>query len=303
MRLMKCTPAPPVPLPSLAATGRTALVWLAIWLVPLVALFTVLGPDHVFVQEGVFFSKAAVVTFGGAYAVLSYVAQQAVEAYGWLGPGEMLDGLGMAETTPGPLIQVVQFVGFVGAYRNAGGLDPMTAGIIGSVVTTWVTFAPCFLFIFVGAPFVEYLRGNRSLNAALRGITAAVVGVILNLAVWFSLHTLFGELRSLEFGPARLLIPVPSTLDWRAVVIAAGAMVAMFRYKVGMIPTLGAAAVLGILMHMVFLTYKMKRRRWLAVQYSSHYNIVRQRHSLSQAASSLVHLRLLWPQDVPKFQE
>ncbi len=216
------------------------------------ALFALLGPDHVFVQEGVFFSKAAVVTFGGAYAVLSYVAQQAVEAYGWLGPGEMLDGLGMAETTPGPLIQVVQFVGFVGAYRNAGGLDPLTAGIIGSVVTTWVTFAPCFLFIFVGAPFVEYLRGNRSLNAALRGITAAVVGVVLNLAVWFSLHTLFGGLRSLEFGAARLLIPVFSTLDWRAVIIAAGAMVAMFRYKVGMIPTLGGAAVLGILMHTAF---------------------------------------------------
>lgn len=241
-----------IPLPSLLAAGRTAAVWLVIWLVPLAALFAVLGPGHVFVREGFFFSKAAVVTFGGAYAVLSYVAQQAVTVFQWLGPGEMLDGLGMAETTPGPLIQVVQFVGFMGAYRNAGGLDPMAAGIIGSIVTTWVTFAPCFLFIFVGAPFVEYLRENRALNAALRGITAAVVGVVLNLAVWFSLHTLFGELQSLEFGIAQILIPELTTLDWRALLIAVAAMVAMFRFKVGMIPTLGGAAVLGVVMQMAF---------------------------------------------------
>ncbi len=242
----------PIERPSLVAAGRTALIWLTIWLVPLVVLFLVFGSDHVFVREGFFFSKVAVVTFGGAYAVLSYVAQQAVDAYQWLGPGEMLDGLGMAETTPGPLIQVVQFVGFLGAYRNAGALDPSTAGIVGSIVTTWVTFAPCFLFIFVGAPFVEYLRGNRALNAALRGITAAVVGVVLNLAVWFSLHTLFGELRSLEFGAAELSIPVPTTLDWRAAVIAMGAMVAMFRYKAGMIATLGGAALVGVIMHAIF---------------------------------------------------
>ncbi len=147
---------------------------------------------------------------------------------------------------------MVQFVGFLGAYRNAGALDPLTAGIVGSIVTTWVTFAPCFLFIFVGAPFVEYLRGNRALNAALRGITAAVVGVVLNLAVWFSLHTLFGELRSLEFGAAELLIPVPTTLDWRAALITMGAMVAMFRYKAGMIATLGGAALVGVIMHAIF---------------------------------------------------
>ncbi len=242
----------PSALPSLRAAGRTALVWLAIWLVPLAALVALLGPGHVFVREGAFFSRAAVVTFGGAYAVLSYVAQQAVDAYQWLGPGEMLDGLGMAETTPGPLIQVVQFVGFIGAYRNAGGLNPMTAGIVGSVVTTWVTFAPCFLFIFVGAPFVEYLRGNRPLNAALAGITAAVVGVVLNLAVWFSLHTLFGEVRPLDVGVGQLLIPEPTTLDWRAAVIAVGAMVAMFRYKVGMIPTLGGAALAGVIVQSIF---------------------------------------------------
>ena len=195
-----------------------------------------------------FFSKTAVLTFGGAYAVLAYVAQQAVDAYQWLAPGEMLDGLGMAETTPGPLIQVVQFVGFMGAYRFAGEMNPLLAGVAGSVVTTWVTFAPCFLFIFVGAPFVEYVRENRALKAALRGITAAVVGVVLNLAVWFSLHTLFGELDPVALGPGRLLVPVWDTVDWGAVVIAAGAMVAMFRFKTRMLPTLGVAALVGILM-------------------------------------------------------
>lgn len=244
--------APSLPFPSPAAAGRTALVWLAIWAGPVVALVASLGGDHVFARQGLFFSKAAVVTFGGAYAVLAYVAQQAVEAYQWLHPGEMLDGLGMAETTPGPLIQVVQFVGFMGGYRYAGGLDPLTAGIVGSIVTTWVTFAPCFLFIFVGAPYVEYLRGNRSLNAALRGITAAVVGVVLNLAVWFALHTLFGELRALELGAARLLIPVQGTLDWKAMLISVGALVAMLRYRVGMIPTLAGAAIVGVSMHAVF---------------------------------------------------
>ncbi|MCZ6915144.1 MAG: chromate efflux transporter [Gemmatimonadetes bacterium] len=241
-----------VPRPSLGSAARTLVLWLAIWLVPLGALFVVLGPEQVFVQEGVFFSKVAVVTFGGAYAVLTYVAQQAVDAFQWLGPGEMLDGLGMAETTPGPLIQVVQFVGFLGAYRHAGGLDPMTAGIIGSIVTTWATFAPCFLFIFVGAPFVEHLRENRALSAALRGITAAVVGVVLNLAVWFALHTLFGEVGSFELGFTQLLIPDPATLDWSAVTIAGGAMLAMFRYKAGMMPTLGGAALMGVIVHSIF---------------------------------------------------
>jgi chromate transporter len=242
----------PVARPSLGSAGRTAVLWLAIWLVPLGALHVALGPNQVFVQEGVFFSKVAVVTFGGAYAVLAYVAQQAVDALQWLAPGEMLDGLGMAETTPGPLIQVVQFVGFLGAHRNPGALEPMMAGVIGSMVTTWATFAPCFLFIFVGAPFVEYLREHRALNAALRGITAAVVGVVLNLAVWFALHTLFGEVRSLEVGAAQLLIPDLATIDWRAVVIAGGAMLAMFRFKAGMLPTLGAAAVAGVMVHAIF---------------------------------------------------
>jgi len=240
--------SPPAVRPTFIRTARTAAVWLAIWFVPVVGLIVALGPAHVFVREGVFFSQTAVVTFGGAYAVLSYVAQQAVEAFHWLGPREMLDGLGLAETTPGPLIQVVQFVGFLGAYRNPGGLSPLAAGVFGSVITTWVTFAPCFLFIFVGAPYVEYLREHRALNAALKGITAAVVGVVLNLAVWFAPHTLFGEVRTLELGPAGLLYPHPATLDWRALVIALLAMVAMFRFRVGMLATLGGAALVGVVL-------------------------------------------------------
>jgi chromate transporter len=160
----------------------------------------------------------------------------------------MLDGLGMAETTPGPLIQVVQFVGFMGGYRHAVGLHPMLAGVVGSIVTTWVTFAPCFLFIFVGAPFVEYLRENRWLNAALRGITTAVVGVVLNLAVWFALHTLFGEVETVEYGVVRTSVPQLATLDWRALIIAVGAMVAMFRFRIGMMATLGAAAIVGVVL-------------------------------------------------------
>src|SRR5690606_16161497 len=160
---------------------------------PIVLLFTFLGRGHVFTEESLFFSKVAVVTFGGAYAVLAYIAQQAVERYGWLLPGEMLDGLGMAETTPGPLIQVVQFVGFMGAYNNPGSMNPMTAGVLASIIVTWVTFVPCFLFIFLGAPYIEYLRGNKSLTTALSGITAAVVGVILNLGIWFAIHTVFSK--------------------------------------------------------------------------------------------------------------
>lgn len=233
-----------------ASRGRALkvlAVWLPLWFAPLVALLVTLGYEDVFTQIGLFFSKLAVVTFGGAYSVLAYMAQEAVQNYGWLAPGEMLDGLGMAESTPGPLIQVVQFVGFMGAYRDAGGLDPMLAGALGSVVTTWVTFAPCFLFIFAGAPFVERLRGNHALTSALSGITAAVVGVILNLAVWFSLHVLFGEVVERVTSGVRLLVPVWSTIDLAAAAIAAGSFVALFRFRWGMLTTLGAAAVAGLL--------------------------------------------------------
>ena len=178
-------------------------MWLSLWLIPVAVLLVSLGTQNVFSQIAVFFSKMAMVTFGGAYAVLAYVAQQAVQHYGWLKPGEMLDGLGMAETTPGPLIMVLQFVGFMAAFRQPGPLSPLLAGTLGGLLATWVTFTPCFLWIFLGAPFAEKLRGVRALNAALSAITAAVVGVILNLAVWFAVHTLFHEtvpLRSTLFA-------------------------------------------------------------------------------------------------------
>lgn len=232
--------------PSMARAARVVAICGTLWLGPLIALYAVLGPSNIFLQEGLFFSKMAVVTFGGAYAVLAYVAQQAVDNYGWLAPGEMLDGLGMAETTPGPLIMVVQFVGFMGAYRNPGMLDPMTAGIFGALLTTWVTFVPCFLWIFLGAPYIEALRGNRALTAALSAVTAAVVGVVLNLAVWFALHVVFGEVREDVLGPIRLFVPLWHTVEWAALVIAVGALVAMLRFKVGMILTLFVSGLLGV---------------------------------------------------------
>ena len=239
------------PLPSLRAALRTATLWLVIWLGPIVLLVLVFGRDSVFVTEAIFFSKTAVVTFGGAYAVLAYIAQQAVDVYQWLAPGEMLDGLGMAETTPGPLIQVVQFVGFMGGYRNPGSLSPLAGGALGSLVTAWVTFAPCFLFIFVGAPFAEHIRGRPSLQSALTSITAAIVGVILNLAAWFSIHTLFAQVETLDRGPFRLLVPSLRTIDPASTILALGAAIAMLRYKVGMMTTLAAAAGLGVVYHVV----------------------------------------------------
>ena len=231
------------------APGRTLRVvaaWGAAWLVPVAAILLALGPGDVFGQIALFFSKMALVTFGGAYAVLSYVAQQAVEHYGWLRPGEMLDGLGMAETTPGPLIMVTQFVGFLAAYRAPGALPPLLAGTLGGLLTTWVTFAPCFLWIFAGAPYVERLRGNRALSGALAAITAAVVGVILNLAVWFALHTLFGALRAVRLGPLQLDLPVWSSLDPYALALALAAMLALFRFKLGVPTVLAACAAAGL---------------------------------------------------------
>jgi len=233
--------------PSVARALRVAAVCLVLWWTPVLASAAWLGADHVFTRIGVFFSQLAVVTFGGAYAVLAYMAQQAVETYGWLAPGEMLDGLGMAETTPGPLIQVVQFVGFLGAYRSPGSLEPWLAGTLAAVLTTWVTFVPCFLWIFLGAPWVERLRDNRALRGALAGITAAVVGVILNLALWFSLHTLFASVSERRLGPLLLQVPEWSTLDPAAAAIAAGAVFATLRLHVGMLPLLGSCAALGIL--------------------------------------------------------
>ena len=179
------------------------------------------------------------VTFGGAYAVLSYVAQQAVENYGWLQPGQMLDGLGMAETTPGPLIMVVQFVGFMGAFGNPGSLSPLTAAVLASVLTTWVTFVPCFLWIFLGAPFIERLRNNRALTGAMSAITAAVVGVIMNLAVWFALHVIFGEVVQWQGYGITLDIPVVSSINIASLALTLAAVLAIFRFNTGMIRRCG----------------------------------------------------------------
>jgi chromate transporter len=191
------------------------------------------------------------VTFGGAYAVLAYVAQQAVQHYGWLKPGEMLDGLGMAETTPGPLIMVLQFVGFMAAFRHAGPLSPLLAGTLGGLLATWVTFTPCFLWIFLGAPFAERLRDVKALNVALTAITAAVVGVILNLAVWFAVHTLFHETVPVRTALFAFDAPRVESVDLWSLAISAGAAMAVFRFRVGMIPTLLACCLAGISLYLV----------------------------------------------------
>ena len=252
------TSAPlPAPIPTATRadiwhTVRTAVVWMLIWLVPVTALLIALGPDHVLARQATFFSRVAVFTFGGAYAVLAYVAQQAVDVFAWLTPGEMLDGLGLAETTPGPLIMVVQFVGFLGAYRNPGAADPVSSGILGSLVTVWVTFAPSFMFILVGAPWVERLTSNRKLAAALAAVSAAVVGVVLNLAVWFAIHTLFTRVEDRSVG--LVTIPVPDIATFSPVVasIAVLATIALFRFRIGMLWVLAGGATLGILARTVF---------------------------------------------------
>ncbi len=240
--------------PNTKRSVRVAAIWLTLWLAPVLALLLILGRGDVFSQIAVFFSKMAMVTFGGAYAVLAYVAQQAVETYGWLRPGEMLDGLGMAETTPGPLIMVLQFVGFMAAFREAGAFHPLLAGTLGGLLATWVTFAPCFLWIFLGAPYIEILRGNRALSGALTAITAAVVGVILNLAIWFGIHTIFGEARPVDWGPFSFDMPVWRSVDPWALLLSGAAIVAMFRYKAGMLPTLAATSLVGIALYWVGIT-------------------------------------------------
>jgi chromate transporter len=237
-----------VELPDHARGHRTlgiAAMLLALWLVPVAAL-VILAPG-VFADVSIFFSRMAVVTFGGAYAVLAYVAQAAVEHYGWLQPGEMLDGLGLAETTPGPLIIVTQFVGFLAGYRHAGALDPLLAGTIAGLLTTWVTFLPCFVWIFAGAPYVERLRTNRALAGALSAITAAVVGVVLNLALWFVLHFWFGRVVA---GPFGLQLPDLASLDGRAVLLSVAALIAAFSFKLGVLPLLGLSALAGLVLNL-----------------------------------------------------
>ncbi|HEX5756623.1 MAG TPA: chromate transporter, partial [Arenimonas sp.] len=231
--------------PALARSLQVTLFWSTLWLLPVAVLLAWLGPDDVFTQIGLFFSKLAVVTFGGAYAVLAYVAQQAVEHYGWLAPGEMLDGLGMAETTPGPLIMVLQFVAFLAAFRESTGLDPYLAGVLASLLATWVTFVPCFLWIFLGAPYVERLREQHALNAALSAVTAAVVGIILNLGVWFAMHTLFAEVTTRQAFGLRLQVPTLASIDPLAALLALAAAIALLRFKLGLFAVLGGCAVLG----------------------------------------------------------
>ncbi len=232
--------------PSTRRSLRVLVIGLVLWGAPVVAAVLLAGSGSVFTEQGLFFSGAAVVTFGGAYAVLAYVAQQAVEVYGWLAPGEMVRGLALAETTPGPLIMVVQFVAFLGAYRDPGGLDPWVAAVLGSLLVTWVTFVPSFLFVLLGAPYMERLRGNRSLSAALAGITAAVVGVIANLALYFAVHTLFSDTSRAGWGPLSLELPDLGTPRWVPIVIAVVAGVMVFRLRWSVLRTLGACAVLGL---------------------------------------------------------
>ena len=240
-------------MPAVARQGAwmAGIVALALWLLPVAFLVLAAGPGNVFADISVFFSKMAVVTFGGAYAVLAYVAQEAVGTYGWLAPGEMLDGLGMAETTPGPLIMVLQFVGFLGAFRQAGWDHALLAGTLGGLLATWVTFAPCFAWIFLGAPYMEGLRRNRTLSAALSAVTAAVVGVILNLAIWFAVHVVWREVVQVDLGPLALQLPVPGSIDWAAAALAVLALIAVFRLKLGMATVLGGAALLGLALHIM----------------------------------------------------
>src|SRR6266436_2271020 len=223
-----------------------AAIFLALWLVPVASLYFGLGGGNVFTQISLFFSKLAVVTFGGAYAVLAYMAQEAVNTYHWVAPGEMLDGLGMAETTPGPLIMVTQFIGFLAAFRAPGGMPPLLAATLGGLLTTWVTFMPCFLWIFFGAPFVETLRGNKALAGALSAITAAVCGVILNLAIWFAIHTIFRETVPVHGYGLSFDAPLPASADPWALALAAASVLAIFRFKFGMIWTLAGSCAAGI---------------------------------------------------------
>lgn len=233
------------PKPTMGSTLRTA-IWVVLWLAPLALILPLGGSSSSFATIWIFFSQMAMVTFGGAYAVLAYVAQEAVQNLGWLRPGEMVDGLALAETTPGPLVMVLSFVGFLAAYRAPLGLDPLLAGLLGSTLTTWVTFIPCFLWIFLGAPYIEKLRSHRELSGALSGITAAVVGVILNLTIWFGLHVLFREVGTFTVWPLSVASPNWMSLNWAAVALSIVAVVCLFRVKLGITGTLAVCGGLGL---------------------------------------------------------
>jgi chromate transporter len=224
----------------------TILIWGLIWAAPMAVIWLTLGPDHVLWKVGAFFSQLAVVTFGGAYAVLAYMAQEAVTGFNWLNAGEMADGLGLAETTPGPLILVTQFVGFLAGFRAPEPFAPWTTGLLAAGLTTWVTFAPCFLWIFALAPMMDRIRGISWLQGSLAAITAAVVGVIANLSLWFAMHVLFGVVRKMDMGPSWIWWPEAGSLNIGALAIAALAFILLFRFKLGIIKLLGVAAIAGI---------------------------------------------------------
>jgi chromate transporter len=243
--------APSTHQPSFGATIRTVGMWLAIWATPMLVVLMLFGQDHVLWNIGTFFSQLAVVTFGGAYAVLAYMAQEAVNGFGWLKPGEMADGLGLAETTPGPLIMVTQFVGFLAAFRDPGAMSPLFAGILGAGLTTWVTFAPCFLFIFALAPWVDRIQQLPRLRDGLAAISAAVVGVIANLSLWFALHIVFRSVGETHYGPFRVFTPDWGSFDWRTLLLALVSAFLVFRVKMGIIPLLGLACVGGVLLPLV----------------------------------------------------
>ena len=241
-----------LPVQDVRAARRAAIWALVLWLVPVLAL-VLLAPGSVFADIATFFSRLAVLSFGGAYAVLAWVGQEAVGHYGWLQPTQMLDGLGMAETTPGPLIMVLQFVGFMAAY-GADHAHPLLAAVLGGLLATWVTFAPCFAFIFIGAPFMEGLRRSARLSAALRAVTAAVVGVILNLAVWFAIHLIWQQTVAWDAGPIHLRLPVMASLDPVAALLCVATLVAALWLRPGMAILLGGAALAGIALQMAGLT-------------------------------------------------
>jgi chromate transporter len=234
------------PKASWARTARVLAIGLVFWWGPLLAVIAIRGTDDTLSREAVFFSQAAMVTFGGAYAVLAYINQAAVQHFGWLEQGQMVTGLGLAESTPGPLIMVTEFVGFLGAYRFPGGLDPVFAGVLGATVTVWATFAPCFLWIFLGAPFIEQLRGNRALNGALSAVTAAVVGVILNLAVTFGIVALFDHVRRGELLNVTFPQPVVDSVDLFAGLLAVAGFIALWRYRVSVPWVIGGSALAGL---------------------------------------------------------
>ena len=235
------------------STILSVLVWGTIWAAPMALIALTLGQDHVLWQIGAFFSQLAVVTFGGAYAVLAYMAQEAVQGFGWLDAGEMADGLGLAETTPGPLILVTQFVGYLAAFRSPEPFSPLVAGLLGAMLTTWVTFAPCFLWIFALAPWIDRLGHAVRLKGALAAITAAVVGVIANLTAWFALHVLFAQVGEVQFGPVRLDWPLWASFDWRAGVLAALAVLLAFQLRWSVLRILAVCAAGGIVLSLTAL--------------------------------------------------